>query len=219
MRSRSACLRAAMLPVWTILLVIQLPAQRPPYAPQGSVEKGQSSKVPRSQTTREFDVHQPGNAGPSTTVNSVDVINGSTRRTQVFGEEAPPMPRNRVVQHAKAGKGTSKEEQVSAPSVPEVDVINGARSETRRFEAAEDEITTPWFARRISQSVVVDVASVESVSRRGGPAQIGSTAPVVVGVASSESQEHAANAKPIAYRIAPDPPKRPPYYPGPPGAQ
>jgi hypothetical protein len=217
----SGCIRlyAAMLPVWAILLVIQLPAQRPAYKPRGSAEK---APLGSSMASREVEVQEPS-ANPSSTGNSVDVINGSTRRTQVFSEESPAGPRNRPTHGKREKRATQKEpgqkEPGTAPSVPEVDVINGARLETRRFVDAEDEITAPWFERRISQPVVVDVASVESMSRRGSSVQIGSTASVVVGVASSEAHEHGANAKPIAYRVAPDPPKRPPYNPGPPGAQ
>ena len=212
MHSGRACLRAAMLLVWAVLFVIQLPAQRPPYTPRRSTEKAPAGNPKAS---REIEEQQPP-AYPPSTGNSVDVINGSTRQTQVFREEAPAAPRDKPG-HARTAKRSAQKE--TGPSVPEVDVINGERLETRRFVDAEDEIATPWFERRMSQRVVVDVASVESVSRRGGSATIGSTAPVVVGVASSELQQRGANARPVTYRISPDPPKRPPYYPAPPGFQ
>ena len=148
---------------------------------------------------------------------SVDVINGSARRTQVFDEEqTSASPKGRTI-HEKTGKRTAQGKVETAPQVPDVEVINGSRLETRRFEGAEDELEIPWIDRRSDHPVVIGVTSVGTASGRGGTVKAGSTAPVVVGVASSEEEGHGANAKPVAYRVSPGPPRRPQYHPGPPG--
>ncbi len=172
-----------------------------------------SSEPPHSSGTAS------GSSRSSTAVDSVEVINGAARRTQVFEEEQPPVTPQGPGAHKKAGKHLLQRGPESTSAIPDVEVINGAHWETRRFEGAEDEIAAPWIGRRNIPRVVVGVASVESANRRGNTSTIASTstAPIVIGISSSESKGHGENAKPVAYRIAPGQPKRPPYHPDPPG--
>ena len=229
MLSGRARLGVALVEAWFVALTFQLPAQSPHRAPyvRPSATKPQLDQAPGSQV----DVIAGGGAeqayfesAPSGSEKSsqapalsVDVINGSARRTQVFDEEQPPAPPKGRTAQEKTGKRTAQGKVEAAPQVPDVEVINGSRLETRRFEGAEDELVTPWIERRNDRPVVIGVSSLGSAGGRGGTAKTGSTASVVVGVASSESEGSGANAKPVAYRISPGPPRRPPYHPGPPG--
>jgi hypothetical protein len=149
----------------------------------------------------------------SSTTETVDVINGSERQTRVFNEENPVVMPQAAGGQRKAAKRLAQERTETTPQIPVVEVINGAQLETRRFEGAEDEIATPWIERRSSRPVVIGVATVGPASGRGNTARATTTAPIVIGVASSESERHGENAKPVAYRIVPGPPKRPPYNP------
>jgi hypothetical protein len=148
-------------------------------------------------------------------VDTVDVINGLARRTQVFDEEQQQAEPREQLAHKNSAKRPSQRE--TAPQVPEVEIINGARWETRRFEGAEDELARPWI-ERIPQRVVVGVESVESASRSATAVPPGKNATIVLDVASSESNGRGQDAKPVAFRIAPDAAKRPPYHPVPPGS-
>ena len=234
-RSRSW---VALLSAWLVLLIYQLPGQSPgtvsnkpaeqEQSPKGSQAEPSSGQVEvfngASRWTDEFEPpHSSGTASgssrSSTAVDSVEVINGAARRTQVFEEEQPPVTPQGPGAHKKAGKHLLQRGPESTSAIPDVEVINGAHWETRRFEGAEDEIADPWIGRRNVPRVVVGVASVESANRRGNTSTIASTstAPIVIGISSSESKGHGENAKPVAYRIAPGQPKRPPYHPDPPG--
>jgi hypothetical protein len=228
--------RVALLAAWLVLLIYQLPGQSPRTVSSKPAEQEQSPRgsqgVPSvgqvevfngaSRWTDGFETPHSSamvsaSSRSSTTTDTVDVINGAARRTQVFEEDQPPVTPQGPVAHKKAGKHLPQRALESAPAVPDVEVINGAQWETRRFEGAEDEIAAPWIGRRNIPPVVIGVVSVESASRRGNTVATASTAPIVVGIASSEATGHGENAKPVAYRIAPGPPKRPPYHPDPPG--
>ena len=190
-------------------------SQNPPSAGQVEVINGSSRWI--GGLGQAPDAVQRNSRSPSN-VDTVDVINGLARRTQVFDEEqTTPTPQDQSA-HKKSVKRTPQKATEAAPVVPDVEVINGARWETRSFEGAQDEIASPWIERRISRPVVVGVESVETASRRANATPAGNTAPIVVDVASSESNGHGKSAKPVAFRIAPDPPKRPPYHPVPPGS-
>jgi hypothetical protein len=208
-----------------VQMVLFLPAgsvaaqspHRPPYQ-RASKPPAQAPGTQVQTYSKELDATQPGgNPNASPTSATVDVINGSARQTKVFDEEQPPANSRSRSAHKKTAKRNQQRAAETKPSVPDVEVINGARLETRRFEGAEDEIATPWIERQSVRPVVVGVSSVESASGRGGTARAGSTANLVIGVASSESRDRGANSKPIAYRLSPGPSKRAPYHPGPPG--
>ena len=216
----------ALVPACLVMLACTLSAQtshRPPYKRPPS--KTMPAGVPGTQVdvissnqewNSGFEGQQPGKKPPSITSDKVDVINGSARQTQVFSVDQPAAASQRPTGQKKAAKRRAQEKMEAAPQIPDVEVINGAQLETRRFEGAEDEITTPWIERRSSQPVVIGVATVTSANERGSAMAMSGAAPIVIGVASSESERHGENAKPIAYRIAPGPPKRPPYH-DPPG--
>lgn len=229
-------LSVTVVQAWLVLSVYQLPCQSPvtpsgkparhvqspnglraePAVGQVEVFNGSSRWAGDLSSGLHPEVDRKSSRSESA-VSTVDVINGSARRTQVFDEEQRPAPPQARSNHKKNAKGLSQSQTTTTPDVPEVEIINGARWETRRFEGAEDEITTPWIERRNTQPVVIGVTSTESARRRGITTATASTAPIVVGIASSESKGHGENAKPIAYRIAPGLPRRPPYRPGPPG--
>jgi hypothetical protein len=203
--------RVTLLSVWMVLAALHLSGQSTQKAQGLPAENKQHAKASRAY------LHgaPPAAAKPSAAVDSVEVINGSARQTQVFdAEQQAPMPPERSV-HAKTARRGPQRNTVSAPSVPDVEVINGAQWETRRFDGFDDEIASPWIERNTVRPVVVDVISSESVRRRGNTSATASTAPIVVGIGSSEAEGHGESAKPIAYRIAPGPPKRPPYHPTP----
>jgi len=221
---------------WLVVSVYQLPGQSPRAPSSKPVQHMRSSIGPQSEPAVEQvevfngssrwagDLSSGSHPGADrrssrseSAIGTVDVINGSARRTQVFDEEQRPAPPQARSNHKKNVKGLSPSQATTTPDVPDVEIINGARWETRRFEGSEDEITTPWIERRSTQPVVIGVTSTESARRRGTTTATATTAPIVVGIASSESKGHGENAKPIAYRIAPGPPRRPPYRPGPPG--
>jgi len=232
MLSSRASLGVALVESCFVVLTFQLPAQSPhraPYTrpstkpqPTQTVVQAPGAQVDVIGGNQEWksDLESPPAGSQKSSqapALSVDVINGSARRTQVFDEEQPSAPPKGRTAQEKAGRRTAQGKMEAAPQVPDVEVINGSRLETRRFEGAEDELATLWIERRSDRPVVIGVSSVGSAGGRGGTVKTGSTASVVVGVASSETESHGGNAKPVAYRVSPGPPRRPPYHPGPPG--
>jgi hypothetical protein len=201
--------RVALLSVWMVLSSLHLCGQSAQKAQGLPAENKQHAKASQAYSHSA----PPAAANSSATVDSVEVINGSAWRTQVFDVEPQArMPQERSVQTKTARRGAQKN-TVSASSVPDVEIINGAGSETRRFDGFEDEITSPWIERNMVRPVVIGVVSSESVNR------LPNTAHIVVGVASTDLRDVNRSVRPVLYRVAPRPPMRPPYHPAPPGSE
>ena len=201
--------RVTLLSVWMVLSALYLSGESTQRTQSLPAENKQHAKASQANS---HGAH-PAAADSSAAVDSVEVINGSARRMQVFDtEQQAPMPPDRSV-HTKTARRGPQRNTVSAPSVPDVEVINGTQLETRRFDGFDDEIASPWIERSMVRPVVVAVVSSESLNR------LPNTAHIVVGVASTESRDVDRSVRPVLYRVAPRPPKRPPYYPAPPDSQ
>jgi hypothetical protein len=162
-------------------------------------------------------------------VDKVDVINGSSSRSQVFNaDRTAGMGSGQSVQKAPRHRNRKREATEPLP-LSNVDIINGARWETRTFEGTEDEPPLAERERRRLRRVVVGVESAESEKRLGNATRVvtavattesererGNQSPVVVAVASSESKSDSGDALPTGFWVEPHPPKRPPYHPNPP---
>jgi hypothetical protein len=230
----------ALLLMCIVLQAQKLPAQASGPAAQGPQQTANGSSADRVEVingstrwVQELDGQQADGARRGRTTyapaDRVDVINGSSSRSQVFNADRTTGLRSGQSAQKKAAKhGAQKREE--PPQLSNVDIINGARWETRSFEGAEDEPPLPERERRRLQRVVVGIESAESEKRLGNTTRVvtavattesererGSKAPVVVAVASSESKSDSGDALPAGFWVEPHPPKRPPYHPNPPG--
>jgi len=184
---------------------------------------------------QDLDAQRPSVAAPGGSaagLNTVDVINGFSRRTQIFNAEQSPEAHSGQSVHRNAAKRrTQKREATELSQLSNVEIINGARLETRSFAGSEDEPPLPERQRRRLQRVVVGFESADSARKRGNTKPVvtaiatseserlrGNKSPVVVAVASSEAKSD-VNTLPGQYWIAPQAPKRPPYHPDPPSPQ
>jgi hypothetical protein len=168
-----------------------------------------------------------GRAGSPTGADKVDVINGQSWRTQVFNaENAEPC---RVAHSQQVGRVVKflapQQDKTAPPKYFTVRVFNGARTDERRFEGCgAEEPPLQERLRQRRQKVVVAIESLDSENRRGmtrvvtvvatteSERERGLANPVVVAVASSESERESEGGFPEQFWVTPHP-KRPPYHP------
>jgi hypothetical protein len=188
-----------------------------------------------SRTVQDLNMQQ--SLAPSTSKSGapseVDVINGYSERTQILNPEPSPQVHSAARSvHGKSAKlASSKKNETASSQVINVEVFNGARTETRTFNGDPEQMTVAERYRRSHQRVVVGFESADSARRRKN------TKPVVTGIVTSESESERAKANPVVvaiasserrsdgvdavptpslpprYSPAPNPPKRPPYRP------
>src|SRR5437899_1120963 len=93
-------------------------------------------------------------------------------RSQVFNADRSTGMRSGQSVRKAVRHGNQKREETEAPPLSNVDIINGARWETRTFEGAEDEPPLPERERRRLQHVVVGIESAESEKRLGNTTRV-----------------------------------------------
>ncbi len=194
-----------------------------------------------SRTVQDLDVQQKPTSSPGKSAiatSKVDVINGYSERTQVFnGDQSSAGGQGISLSRKKTKFIAPGKTPGSPPRVFNVEVFNGARTETRTFNGDPEQMTAAERYRRSHQLVVVGFESADSARRRRN------SAPVVARITTSESESERAKANPVVVAIAssesknagadapPTPPmpsqnwtspsssKRPPYHPAPPPPQ
>ena len=168
-----------------------------------------------------------GSASSPTSADKVDVINGQSWQTQVLnGENAEPCAGAHSQQSGRVVKFLAPQQDKTAPPrYITVRVFNGARTDERRFEGCgAEEPPLQERLRQRRQKVVVAIESLESENRQGmtqvvtgvatteSERERGLANPVVVAVASGESERESEGAFPDQFWVTPHP-KRPPYRP------
>jgi hypothetical protein len=129
---------------------------------------------------------------------TVDVINGTETRTQVFRPQESAGTRGRETATG-TGKRGSAHKSKSESAVTRVEIFNGSTSYTKTFKQTEE--TGGGASQDMSRGatgkpVVVGVANGGTTSRNG------KLQPVVTGVASSESKDGTGDKRPVVVGVA-----------------
>ena len=139
--------------------------------------------------------HSSTKAKPAPAAMSVEVLNGTEKRTQVFRSEQSSGTDDQKPVAGSAGKRGSTRNAKGEPAVTRVEIFNGNTSYTKTFQGS-DERSEAGGQRPNGKPVVVGISNGGTTTRNG------KLQPVVTGVASSESNNGAGSKQPVVVGVA-----------------
>ena len=157
-----------------------------------------------AQQTSAKDIASSSKEAELTPPPNVEVINGSKTTIMTFRSQPSLGMRAQDVALKMSGKVPAQKSAAAAPSPIQVDVINGDRWETKTFDENAIVGGGHGSATASAQPVVIWISSSDT-RRQGGIKE-----PVVIGIASSESETREAGSQRVAIEVSPHP-KRPAY--------